>query len=594
MKSKKLICWGILICMMLGTFSGCALGNGGTVSVIDDDANSTLDANGMLTTEGSLSIKDNSGWYSGWDSNDVVTMYLTVREGNSDDGTNHTWEEVNTHSAYYYEDMGIERYKVEGLLQVGDESGPVEGEFGYGQNVPNTTVQVRGQSSSNGAQKNYKISIRDGKGDWEGMTTINLNKHMFDMYRFTNMLAYNLMQETDSMMSARTRFVHLYVKDETASGTSGEYVDYGLYTFVEQINKSYLRNHNLDRNGQLYKVNFFEFYRYDDVIKLRSDSNYDVEEFEEYLEIKGSDDHSKLIAMLEDLNNYSVPIEDVMTKWFDEENYFNWLAFQILMGNKDTQSRNHFLYSPSNVNKFYFISWDNDASLRTDYNTFRGRDDGLGFEEGVSNYWGNVLHRRVLQDENYRKKLDDTIKKLKEEVLTEGNVTSLANQYAETVKPYLYSLPDINYAPTDLVYFENSVANIYGQIEDNYQAYLENLNEPMPFYLGDPEVEDGLLEFSWDSSFDFDQEIVTYKIEVSDGYTFTNIIYSQDGMLVPEATFDMLPAGQYFYRVIATNESGYTQMAFDKYSSERGTEYGVKCFWITNDGQVQVDLYEEE
>lgn len=593
MKRRKRICWMLLICFVLGTFSGCALENETTVQV-ENDVNGTLDENGLLVTDGSLPIKDNSAWYDGWDSNEVVTMYLTVREGNRDDGTNHTWEEVNTHSADFYNRQGIDRYKVEALLQVGDENGPVVGELGYGQITPNATVQVRGQSSSSGAQKSFKISLRDGKGDWEGLTTINLNKHMFDMYRFTNMLSYNLMQKTDAMMSARTKFVHLYVKDETRSGTSEQFVDYGLYTFVEQINKSYLKNHGLDRNGQLYKINFFEFFRYDDVIMLKSDADYDAKKFEEYLEIKGNDDHSKLIAMLEDLNNYSISIEDVMSKWFDEENYFNWLAFQILMGNKDTQSRNHFLYSPSNVNKFYFISWDNDASLRTDYNTYREYQDGMGFEEGVSNYWGNILHKRVLQSETYREKLDRTIIKLKEEVLTEANVTTLANQYAKTVEPYLYSLPDINFAPTSLPYFKTSVANIYGQIENNHATYLENLKKPMPFYLGDPKEEDGLLEFDWDSSYDFNLETVTYKIEVSDGYGFTNIIYSKEGILVPEISFDMLPAGQYFYRVTATNGSGYSQMAFDYYHSERGKEYGIKCFWITKDGQIRVDTYEQE
>lgn len=594
MKSKKLMSILLISCLTVGLFSGCAVQSDSTATVIDDDANSTLDENGLLVTTGDLPIEDNSAWYDGWDSNEVVTMYLTVSEGNSDDGTDHTWEEVNTHSADYYDELGIDRYKVEALLQVGDETGPLVDELGYGQTVPNATVQVRGQSSSSGAQKSFKISIRDGKGDWEGVTTINLNKHMYDMYRFTNMLSYNLMQDTGTMMSARTKFVHLYVKDETASGTTDQFVDYGLYTYVEQINKSYLKNHNLDKNGQLYKINYFEFYRYEDVIMLKSDADYDVEAFEEYLEIKGSDDHSKLIAMLEDLNDYSIPIEEVMEKWFDEENYFNWLAFHILMGNKDTQSRNHFLYSPSNVNKFYFISWDNDASLRTDYNAYNEQQDGLAYEDGISNYWGNILHRRVLQNEAYREKLNETIEKLKSEVLTEENVTSLANSYAETVKPYLYSLPDINYAPVDLAYYEASVANIYNQIENNYETYLETLNEPMPFYLGDPIEEDGKLKLVWDSSYDFDQETVTYRVEVSDGYTFTNIIYSKNGLIVPEVSFDMLPAGQYFYRVIATNESGYSQVAFDYYYSERGKEYGTKCFWVTKDGQIQVETYETE
>lgn len=67
--------------------------------------------------------------------------------------------------------------------------------------------------------------------------------------------------------------------------------------------------------------------------------------------------------MLDDVNDYSVSIDDIMDKWFCEDNLFSWLAFHILMGNIDTQSRNVFLYSPLNSSTWYFISWDNDGSI---------------------------------------------------------------------------------------------------------------------------------------------------------------------------------------------------------------------------------------
>lgn len=583
----------LLICMCISSLAGCAGLVDEEVVIEEDDNNSTLGTNGLLDTIGSLPLEDNNAWYSGWDSNEVVTMYLTVREGNSDDGTNHTWEEVNTHSAYYYDDLGIERYKVEGLLQVGDENGPLEGELGYGQYTPNATVQIRGQTSTRRDQKNYRIKLKDAKGDWEGMTTINLNKHVADGKRFTNMLCYNLMQDIDEMVSARTRFVHLYVKDETASGEGGEFVDYGLYTFVEQINKKYLTNHGMDKNGQLYKVNFFEFFTYDDVIMLKSDADYDVEAFEDYLEIKGSDDHSKLMTMLQELNDYSIPIEDTFEKWFDEENYFTYLAFHILMGNKDTQSRNQFLYSPSNINKFYFISWDNDAALLSYENSLKEWQEGLAYEEGISNYWGNVLHRRVLSHQQYRQMLDDKIKELKETVLTAEKITEMAETYAETVRPYLYSLPDIEHATFSLEEYDYMVENIYDMVEENYDRYLLSLEKSMPFYLGTPSVKDNKISFLWDNSYDFDQETITYKFELSRGYTFTDVIYSEEGLIIPQMELDMLEPGQYFYRVTATNSSGYEQTAFDYYVSERGKEYGMFCFWVTADGQIQTEIYEE-
>ena len=88
----------------------------------------------------------------------VVTMYLTVSKGNSSENTYHTWKEINSYSVYDYEDMGVERYQVAGLLQVGDENGPTQGEVGYGESVPNATVQIRGQTSARMHKKIIKLS----------------------------------------------------------------------------------------------------------------------------------------------------------------------------------------------------------------------------------------------------------------------------------------------------------------------------------------------------------------------------------------------------------------------------------------------------
>ena len=146
-------------------------------------------------------------------------------------------------------------------------------------------------------------------------------------------------------MGLRTQFVHLYVKDLTDSA-SGVFEDYGLYTQVEQLNKTALKAHGVDPNGQLYKINSFEFYRYEDVIRLTTDPAYDQTAFEKHLEIKGNSDHSKLIKMLDVLNDESSSMDDeLFVTYFDKENIAYWMAFQLLTGNTDTQNRNVYLYS---------------------------------------------------------------------------------------------------------------------------------------------------------------------------------------------------------------------------------------------------------
>lgn len=598
-RKKKLMKWGCIVLLVLFFVVGIifveTMGQKKKTeqAVTENSVEETVsDESARYQTDGNLPIHDNSSLYEDEDWDGVTVMYLTVREGNKANGTNHSWTEVNEHSAYYYEENGIERYSSECILQVGDENGPVVGEFGYDSKVPNATVSIRGQSSTRRSVKNYKISIKDGKGSLDEQTVINLNKHLADGVRYRNKLCYELMQEVPGMMSARTRFVHLYVKDETEGG-SGEFEDYGLYTQVEQLSKRYLKNHGLDKNGQLYKINFFEFYRYEDVIKLRTDSDYDEVAFEDRLEIKGDTDHSKLIEMLEDVNDYTIPIEEVFSKWFDEENFFSWLSFHILVGNKDTQSRNTFIYSPLNVDKWYFISWDNDASFMAVENELQGWHDGESWDSGVSNYWGNVLISRVLKSEYYRQLLDEKIEEVKG-ILTEELVTEKIAEYREITTKYLFTYPDV--VNSSLTEEEERIVSesIPKEIEKNYNDYKESYNKPMPFYIGVPENRDGTFYIQWDSAYDFNEESIQYTIEIDDSTDFSDPIICESGLYYNSFETNMLPAGQYYVRLKAKNESGYEQYAFDYVVGDNGKIYGMKSFWVMEDGTILEDGYEDD
>lgn len=544
-----------------------------------------------LQTEADIHIRDKNLLYDMYDNTEIVTMYLTVSSGNEAEGTDHTWEEVNTYSAYDYDRMGVDRYKVAGLLQVGDKNGLIPGELGFGQVSPNCTVQIRGQSSSRNPQKNYKISIKDNKGDWRGQTTIALNKHQGDGLRFRNKMAFDLLTGVDELMSLRTTFVRLFVKDTTAGG-NGKFQDYGIYTQVEQLNKTALKAHGLDNRGHLYKVNFCEFYEYEDIIVKKDDPRYDLKKFEEILEIKGDDDHTKLIEMLKKVNDHSIPIEEILAEHFDLENIAYWMAFQLMVGNVDTQSRNFYIYSPQNMDRWYILPWDMDGMLsRTQYK-LTGRTDYEEWESGVSNYWGNVLFQRCLKSETYRKALDDAVNDIKE-YLSKERVDSYVKTYAKLLKPYIYSGRDLTYAPLTKAGYDKVANSINAEIADNYVRYKESLEKPMPFYIGVPQKKGDGYTVEWESSYDFGGEDVTYTFELARDYHFRNPIVKQTDLRIPTASFGKLRAGQYFMRVKAQNESGQTQVAFDCYILELGKVYGTKCFYIDRNGKVTEDVYVE-
>lgn len=568
-----------VFCLLL---SSCNFGTGTSTSTVQQRPD--IEPSGSIND---VQVKDKASVYADDDDDSIVTMYLTGAPGNAADNTDHSWSEVNGNSTYYYDEKGIPRYGVEGILQVGDESGPSPDQIGYGLNVPNATVQVRGKTSSKAEQKSFKIKIKSGAGSWRNQKTIALNKHPYDSTRIRNKLSYDLIKTVPGMIGLRTQFVHLYVKDQTGNDATGaKFVDYGLYTQVEQPNKRFLRNHGLDEYGQLYKASMFEFFRYPDALKLADDPKYDLSAFEEVLEVKGNDDHQKLLTMLDDLNNYSLPTEEVFAKYFDEENYFTWLAFQMLTGNTDTTSQNFLLYSPQNSQKWYFISWDNDGAWGSgEDRLFKGLS-GYNYEKGISNYWGSVLHKRVLKSPELRKKLDNKIQGIRK-LVSESVVAAKVKEYQKVTQPYLYAMPDVMYDVYDVKGYEQVLNTLGQEVEINYQMYLTSLERPLPFFLDTITVEKDAVRFQWDVSFDFDNEALTYTFELARDYTFKTTLNKQENLKLPQAQTGKLAPGQYFMRVSVKNASGQTQTAQEYYEDQNGVRhYGVRCFYILPDGTL--------
>ena len=154
-----------------------------------------------------------------------------------------------------------------------------------------------------------------------------------------------------------------------------------------------------------------------------------------------------------------------------------------------------------------FISWDNDGSfMRTEYKIRQFSDQG-GWESGISNYWGNVLFQRCLKSQTFRDKLNDAILDLKENYLTEDRLTTMIESYKSVVKPYAYSMPDQMNEPLTEDAYDEIASEIPGEVENNYQLYLESLKKPMPFYIGKPVITGQKLKVNWDISYDLMRRI---------------------------------------------------------------------------------------
>jgi spore coat protein H len=523
-------------------------------------------------TDVDRSIEDDDSVYEGINDTEVKELYITVlnTEGSSKK-YDYTLQQVNDN---YTGLSGDEEPVVRVIFQEGQNGSIEKGNYGYGITDYNGTMELRGQSSRLAELKSYKIELNK-RALWDGYQVVNLNKHPFDDIRIRNKLSFDLIKDVPNITSLKTRFVHLFVKDYSQGDYSQPYVDYGLYTQSERIDRDYLENHGLDRAGNLYKAENFEFYRYEDTLRLEDDIDYNEKDFEDILEIKNGTDHSKLLKMLDDVNNKYIHINTVIDEHFERENLLTWMAINILTDNIDTASRNYFLYSPSDSDIWYFLPWDYDKGLGA-YSDNRGL-----WQKGVSNYFGNVLIRRFLENkENFQdlsKKVDEVYK-----IMSHDKVEKLVNSYEPIALEYLQREPDNLGGIVDIEEVKEEFAKLPDEVDENYREYYESIEKPMPVFIGDPFVYGNYIQFTWSDSYDFQGDEISYTLEVSDSVEFDNIIFRQSDIKDTELIIDKLPPGHYYCRVFIDDSAGNRMGAFDIYIDIKNSiyGYGMKDFYI--------------
>lgn len=495
----------------------------------------------------------------------IETLYVTVLDDLSIEGNDISWYDLNRDTNR----NSTEEVNV--IFQAGaaDGSGPHVGEFAYGATEANARISLRGNTTRYASQKSYRIKLFDLTGLWMDQRIINLNKHPYDLTRITNKLSFDLFETLPNITSLRTRFVHLYVKDLSKSSDGNtSFVDYGLFTQIEQPNTLFLKSHWLDPYALFYKATNFEFFRYPDQLKLKSDADYDKAKFETVLEIKGSEDHSRLLQMLDALNDETIPFKEKFDKYFDRDNYLTWISSNILMDNMDTNSQNFYLYSPLNSNKWFFLPWDYDGAWgEYDFNSEdRSRSD---WQYGISNYWGVTLHKRFFHDPDNVIALGDKIKELAK-VFNPERINKLIAQYRSVVDPLVSQEPDVKYLPGTLEELEARYNSIAAKPLNTSISFFTDLEKPMPIFLQHIIQGNGDIHFNWSNSYDFQGDDLSYIWELAKDTLFTNVIAYENNLKGTSKTISKLDKGTYYWRIKIIDSKGNQQIPFDTFRDEQG------------------------
>lgn len=559
---------------------GC--GNRETMEQGSPDATPTQIVSGTEQLD-AMTVIDDMTVYSADDLDSIVYFYVTVRYGSEARGTNHTFTEVNSAVRFMDETHVNNDVLAEALVQVGDKNGPKEGMLGYGETRSNATIRIRGNSSSTQPVKSYKLKLDDGAGLWRGQSNIALNKHVFDPTRFRNKLYFDILKEIPQVPSLRTQFAILYVKDETAGET--EFKNYGFYTQVEVPTKKYLKNHGMDSSGYLYKMISFNWEK-NDAIKNFGDPDFDLAAMDDVVSCRGREDNTKLLKLIDMVNDLSIDINDIIDTYFDRENYLTWLAYNILMGNTDTTMQNYYLYSPLNGNKWYFIAWDGDGSLGHRQSVMKGTDkNNADWEVGISNYWNVFLHQRFLKYASNREQLAKKVEELYS-WLNKDYIAAKAKEYNSIVEQYVTQMPDLLHLRYTIEERDTIINSLTEEVEYYYEKFQASLTALMPFWGYQVVNEAGMLRFSWGEAYDFSAKPVTYTITISKYPDMSVPIVAEktSSSLFYEADLSAFSAGTYYWTVLAENEDGKQVSLANRVTLDGKYYPGVAEFYIGPSG----------
>jgi len=410
----------------------------------------------------------------------------------------------------------------------------------------NGTIELRGSTTREAILKSYQIKLAVDAAPWRGSRTINLLKHPYDLTRVRNALSFEYFRHIPDFSSMRTGFVHLFIDS----------IDQGLYEWIEEPDEHFFARHGWNERGTLYKAKSFTFDLIEDATAL------DEATIEEIVTPKGRPDLAKLRRMLAAVNDRTQPINDVIAHYFNRANYVTWLAVNLLMSDYDSVNQNFMLYSPPGFEGWYFLPWDYDVAWG--WSEQPGAPVRPRWREGIANWWRVILHQRFLSEPGNLAELDARVAELSNTINDATSAATLA-RFHDLVASFISVTPDLDSLPCDrsgtpeaIPRWEAEYRRIAGNASRARDEYAASINRPMPYWLSPPTFPSpGNVTFTWSPSFQLHGHAIIYDIEINASETFHQAGVGAKALDLGEPFFttSALPAGRYFWRVVARSAS---------------------------------------
>ena len=202
-------------------------------------------------------------------------------------------------------------------------------------------VRLRGASARDFPKKSWNVSFED-KVRFEDRTSLNLVAGYSDATMLAEKISFDLL-EAMRVPAARAKFVRLSINGRNE----------GLFMDIEQINKAFLRAHDLpDKDASIYRAGWK-----DTELKLRSWKVPYQGDWKKKTNEKEND--AALDSVLATINRTPEPrFPAALEQQMDLEGYIRSMVMDALMANNFIEdSESYFLFDHVN-NRWLYAAWD--------------------------------------------------------------------------------------------------------------------------------------------------------------------------------------------------------------------------------------------
>jgi len=304
-------------------------------------------------------------------------------------------------------------------------------------------IRLRGNTSRGKDKKSFKLNFKKFVDDQRffGLKKLNLKADTNDPSCVREHMTMNLYRDYN-LVVARVNHVKLYINNNYM----------GLYSNVEQIDKTFLGARYDDNDGNLFKCTYPA--DFSDLNRVYDDSTYELKTNEEV------NNRDNLYAFIEFLttasdNDFDLHIEE----YIDVREYLKQLPIEILTGHWDGYSynkNNFYLYYNPVESRFEYIPYDTDNTLGIDWvdRDWAERDIYDWAKHGEP----RPLHKRILAIPRYHAQFTQNMNELLESKFTSSYQMNLANSYRELIQESVYS---DTYYPQDFGYTNQTFDDSY-------------------------------------------------------------------------------------------------------------------------------------